>query len=189
MNIEKVNYYGIVRFNYNINIKDYEGKLFEFSPNVNNIYDIYFKKYVYHNVINEKETNFSLNNNHPKLYYIVGFRLEPNYNLNYNVIFRKFPKFCIYVDLQNNTHVPYLGSKLSNYIYQDLNKIELFANLNNLQSQLDDYKINVNHITSLSMDEYLNERKIKYQQFCFTYYETKEDVIYRILLQQIKYTY
>ena len=183
MNIEKVYYYGIVRFNYNNNIKDYEGKLLEYNLNVNQIYNNYFKKYVYHNIINEKEYDFAFNNTYPKLYYIVGFQYEPNNNLNYNIIFRKFPKICIYVDLQNHTQTPYLGIKLYKYIYQDLNKIELFANLNTLQSYLNDYKFNINHLTNLSMEEYLDERKIKYQYFCLNYFETREDVIYRLLLQ------
>jgi hypothetical protein len=187
MYIDKVYYYGIVRFNYNNNIKDYEGKLYEFAVNVNNIYEIYFKKYVFHNVINQKESEFSINNNYPKLYYIVGFNKEPNHNLNYNIIFKKFPKICIYVDLQNNTQNPYLGIKLSKYIYQDLKNIELFANLNTLQSYLNDYKFTINHITNLSMDEYLDERKIKYQYFCFTYFETREDVIHRLLLNLLRY--
>lgn len=187
MNITKVYYYGIVRFNYNNYIKDYEGKLFEFTVNVNSIYEIYFKKYVYHNIINSTEKEFSINNNYPKLYYIVGFNKEPTHKLNYNIIFKKFPKFCIYIDLQNNSLIPYIGFKISNYVFQHFNDIELFANLNNLQSHLNEYKFIINNIINLSMDEYLDERKIKYQYYCFTYFETREDVIHRLLLNLLRY--
>jgi hypothetical protein len=183
----KVYYYAIIRFNYNNKSKSYEGVLFDCSLDVNKVYNNYFKNYVYFNVINSTENEFSYNNNYPKLFYLVGFQYKPNKNLNFDVIFKKLPKYCIYVDLKNKSYKGYLGNQIHKYIYQDLNNIELFSNINFLQSLANDYKFNINHITNLSMEEYLDERKIKNQWMCYTYYENKEDVIARLILGLIEF--
>jgi hypothetical protein len=187
MEIYKVYYYAIVRFNYNNKTKSYEGDLFDFNLDVNKIYINYFKNYVYFNIINSTENEYIYNNNYPKLFYIVGFQSKPNKNLNFNLIFNKFPKYCIYVDFKNNQNKGYLGNRIKNNIYQDMNNIHLFSNINTLQSFSNDYKYNIDHCINLSMNEFLEERRLKYKRFCFNVYETKDEVSIRLILNLINY--
>lgn len=187
MEMFKVYYYAIVRFNYDNNTKLYQGNLFDYDLDVNKIYINYFKNYVYFNIINSTENEYSYNNNYPNLFYLVGFQSKPNKNLNFDFVFNHFPKYCIYVDLKNNLDKGYLGYQVKENIYQDMNYINFFSNLNTLQSFSNDYKYNIDHCLNLSMNEYLEERKLKYQRFCFNVYETKNDVIVRLILNLSNY--